>query len=75
MTIKKRKIQHDDVDRMPYYPEKSNRYVLILNGAEAFRGTHAACYTALLRRQPRSTAYALRFGGWEFKHVSQLSAD
>ena len=75
MTPKKSKIQHDDVDRMPYYPEKSDRYVLLSNGKEVFRGTHADCYAALLRRQHRSSAYALRFGGWECKHVSELPMD
>jgi len=75
MAIKKAKIQHDDVNRMPYFPEKSDRYVLIRDCEEVFRGTHADCYTALLKRQSRSTAYALRFGGWECKHVSQLSEE
>ena len=75
MALKKSKIEHDDVDRMPYYPEKSDRYVLMLNGAEVFRGTHVDCYTAVLKRQPRSSAYALRFGGWECKHISQLSSE
>ena len=75
MAIKKAKIQHDDVNRMPYFPEKSDRYVLIRDGEEVFRGTHADCYTALLKRQSRSTAYALRFGGWECKHVSQLTEE
>jgi len=75
MAIKKAKIEHDDVDRMPYYPEKSDRYVLIRDGAEVFRGTHADCFAALLKRQHRSSAYALRFGGWECKHVSQLAPD
>jgi hypothetical protein len=63
MAIKKPKILHDDVDRMPYFAEKSDRYVLVRNGEEVFRGTHADCYTALLKRQSRSSAYALRFGG------------
>jgi hypothetical protein len=72
MAAKKEKIQHDDIDRMPFHPEKSDRYVLICEGAEVFRGTHADCYTTLLKRQPRSSAYALRFGGWECKHVSEL---
>ena len=31
MALKKPKIQHDDVDRMPYHPDKSDRYVLIRN--------------------------------------------
>jgi hypothetical protein len=75
MAIKKPKIQHDDVDRMPYFPEKSDRYVLVQNGTEVFRGTHADCYSALLKRQSRSTAYALRFGGWECKHISQLTPE
>jgi hypothetical protein len=75
MAIKKPKILHDDVDRMPYFAEKSDRYVLVRNGEEVFRGTHADCYTALLKRQSRSSAYALRFGGWECKHVSQLAPD
>ena len=75
MAIKKPKIQHDDVNRMPYFAEKSDRYVLVRNGEEVFRGTHADCYTALLKRQSRSSAYALRFGGWECKHVSQLAPD
>ena len=73
--IKKGKIEHDDVDRMPYFPEKSDRYALVLDGTEVFRGTHSECYSTLLKRQPRSSAYALRFGGWECKHVSQLSRD
>ena len=75
MAAKKPKIEHDDIDRMPYYAEKSDRYVLIRDGEEVFRGTHADCYTALLKRQSRSSAYALRFGGWECKHVSQLEPD
>jgi len=75
MAIKKPKIQHDDVDRMPYHPDKSDRYVLIRDGEEVFRGSHADCYSTLLKRQHRSSAYALRFGGWECKHISQLSAD
>jgi hypothetical protein len=72
---KKPKIEHDGVDRMPYDAEKSDRYVLIRDGEEVFRGTHADCYTALLKKQSRSSAYALRFGGWECKHVSQLAPD
>jgi len=75
MALKKPKIQHDDVDRMPYHRDKSDRYVLIRDGKEVFRGSHADCYSTLLQRQHRSSAYALRFGGWECKHVSQLSAD
>ena len=75
MAIKKPKIEHDGVDRMPYFEDKSDRYVLVLNGQEIFRGTHSDCYTALLRRQPRSTAYALRFGGWQCRHVSQLGEE
>ena len=74
MALKKPKIQHDDVDRMPYHPDKSDRYVLIKDGEEVFRGSHADCYSNLLKRQHRSSAYALRFGGWECKHISQLSA-
>ena len=75
MATKKEKVEHDDVNRMPYYPDKRDRYVLILDGAEVFRGTHADCYTALLKRQPRPTAYALHFGGWECKHVSEVATD
>ena len=75
MAVKKPKIQHDDVDRMPFHPDKSDRYVLIRDGQEVFRGSHADCYSTLLKRQHRSSAYALRFGGWECKHISQLSAD
>jgi hypothetical protein len=75
MATKKPKIEHDGVDRMPYDAEKSDRYVLIRDGEEVFRGTHADCYTALLKKQSRSSAYALRFGGWECKHVSQLAPD
>lgn len=74
MAAKKSKIQHDDVDRMPYFADKSDRYVLTKDGVEVFRGSHADCYAALLRRQHRSSAYALHFGGWECKHVSQLPA-
>ena len=75
MAVKKPKIQHDDVDRMPFHPDKSDRYVLIRDGQEVFRGSHADCYSTLLKRQHRSSAYALRFGGWECKHVSQLPAE
>ena len=75
MAVKKPKIQHDDIDRMPFHPDKSDRYVLIRDGQEVFRGSHSDCYSTLLKRQHRSSAYALRFGGWECKHVSQLSAD
>jgi hypothetical protein len=69
MAIKKPKIEHDDVNRMPYYPEKMRSIRIGSQREEVFRGTHADCYTALLKRQSRSTAYALRFGGWECKHV------
>ena len=72
MAAKKAKIEHDDVDRMPYFAEKSDRYALFRDGLEVFRGSHEDCFTALLKRQARSTAYALRFGGWECKHISQL---
>jgi hypothetical protein len=75
MATKKPKIKHDDVDRMPFDAEKSDRYVLIRDGEEVFRGTHADCYAALLKKQSRSSAYALRFGGWECKHVSQLAPE
>jgi hypothetical protein len=73
MAAKKEKIQHDDIDRMPFDAQKSDRYALLQNGQEVFRGTHADCYTALIKRQPRSSAYALRFGGWECKHISELA--
>jgi hypothetical protein len=75
MAAKKSKIVHDDIDRMPYDANKTDRYVLIRDGEEIFRGTHADCYATLLKRQHRSSAYALRFGGWECKHVSVLSLD
>ena len=75
MAAKKPKIVHDDIDRMPYDANKTDRYVLIRDGEEIFRGTHADCYATLLKRQHRSSAYALRFGGWECKHVSLLSLD
>ena len=75
MAVKKPKIVHDDIDRMPYDANKTDRYVLIRDGEEIFRGTHADCYATLLKRQHRSSAYALRFGGWECKHVSLLSLD
>jgi len=75
MAVKKPKIQHDDIDRMPFHPDKSDRYVLIRDGQEVFRGSHSDCYSTLRKRQHRSSAYALRFGGWECKHVSQLPAE
>ncbi len=73
MSAKKAKIEHDDIDRMPFDTEKSDKYALLRDGQEVFRGSHADCYTALIKKQPRSSAYALRFGGWECKHVSTLS--
>jgi hypothetical protein len=72
MAAKKPKIQHDDVDRMPYHADKSDKYALLRDGVEVFRGSHADCYTALLKTQHRSSAYALRFGGWQCKHISEL---